>query len=72
MTLEQANWVRKLRDEKEYTWRAIAQVWCETWPKETVAGWDEPVSGNQLFGMDLCKEAEKILNDVSPESPEVE
>ena len=61
MTLEQAKWLKSLRAEG-YSWRAIAREWTDKYPKLSEAGWTEPVSGNQIFGWDLCREAAKVLD----------
>jgi hypothetical protein len=57
MTLEQAEVVRKLRVEKGYSWRAVAQA-CYDW------GWGEwyPPS-NQIMGMALCERAAEFFNE---------
>lgn len=48
ITLEQARFVRELRVEKQYTWRAVAQACHEAWG----ASWEPP--SNQLWGKELC------------------
>ena len=57
MTLEQAKVVRKLRVEKGFSWRAVAQACYNLgWGK-----WSPP--SNQIMGMAICERAAQLLNE---------
>lgn len=61
MTKEQAKFVRKLRVEEGYTWRAVASA-CN---KEWNGNW----GSNQLAGMDICEAAAKHFNENFMQDP---
>jgi hypothetical protein len=52
---EQANFIKNLRVNEGYTWRAIASEYSRKYM-------DEP-SGNQLLGLELCTAAMKFLGE---------
>lgn len=63
MTLEQAKVVRKLRVEKGFSWRALAQACYDLgWGK-----WSPP--SNQIMGMAICERAAQLLNENYMEPP---
>jgi len=53
--------VRELRNgQVMHTWRRIAEIICLEFPEQPIAdGFDSPeaISGNQLYGQDLCRRA---------------
>ncbi|MBA7553571.1 hypothetical protein ES705_46164 [subsurface metagenome] len=63
MTLEQAKVVRRLRVDKGYSWRAVAEACYELgWGK-----WSPP--SNQIMGMALCERAAQLLGENYEEIP---
>lgn len=65
MTREQAEFVRKLRCEDDYSWRMIAAVcFDEKWDMEP---WEPP--SNQLAGMALCEVAAEFFGEHYREGP---
>ena len=52
---ESAKLIRRLRVERDYSWRTVArffsQAWCAPW------------GGNQLAGMVICEKAAKLLGE---------
>jgi len=57
MTREQAEFVRKLRVDQGYSWRAVARAcYNQHWPGWL--RWDPP--GNQIMGMSLCERAAEM------------
>lgn len=68
MTKEIAEKILQLRvhnDDYYYSWRRIASIICEENPEFIKEYWPhtEPqlVDGNQLLGIDLCRDAADIL-----------
>lgn len=55
MTLERAGFVRRLRCEGSYSWRAVARA-CHT---EWNGDWHPPT--NQIMGMALCERAAQLF-----------
>jgi hypothetical protein len=55
MTAEQAVFVRSLRVEKDYTWRAVAATCALEWGGD----W----GSNQLYGMAICERAAALLGE---------
>jgi hypothetical protein len=54
LTREQAYYIAYLRAGPiMHSWRRIAELFCETYPKDSNPEWD----GNQFYGEDLCKMA---------------
>jgi hypothetical protein len=49
-----------------HSWRRIAEIICDEYPAQALAdGWEsaEAAHGNQLYGIDLCREAAKVLGE---------
>jgi hypothetical protein len=61
VTKKDALKIRKFR--KSGTWRAVAKMAAEEWPDR------EYCSGNQIEGMELCREAAKILKQNPLKAP---
>jgi hypothetical protein len=61
MTPERAAFVRKLRVERGFTWRGVAEA-CST-------AWEEDWGSNQLWGQDLCYAAAKVLGEDAGKAP---
>jgi hypothetical protein len=60
MTREQAEFVRKLRVDEGYSWRAVARAcYNQRWPGWLK--WDPP--SNQIMGMSLCERAAEIHSE---------
>jgi hypothetical protein len=60
MTKEQAEFIRKLRVEKDYSWRAVARAcWWQKW--EGYEEW-QPAS-SQPMGMALCEKAAEFFGE---------
>lgn len=55
MTLEQAQFVRGLRVDDGYTWRAVASTCALEWSGD----W----GGNQIAGMAICERAAELCGD---------
>lgn len=53
MTRRQANWIRRMYMEHNYSWRAIAEM-CD-------AMWNGNWRDTQMAGQDICKKAMKML-----------
>ena len=57
MSMKMAKRVQELRaGERTHSWRALAEVICKEFPEAELG-----LSGNQLYGEDLCKEAAEKL-----------
>lgn len=63
LTKEQAFFIKKLRVDKEYSWRAVARDVSAEYPELGVAGNAEYNYGNQIDGMALCDAAMKMLGE---------
>ncbi len=63
MTKEEALIIKKFRVEKNGTWRAVARMAAEKWPKKNYC------NGNQIEGMILCEEAAKKLGENPYKNP---
>jgi hypothetical protein len=61
MTRERAEFVRRLRVDEDYTWRAVA--------RECSEAWDTNWGSNQLAGMALCDIAAKVFGEDYMEEP---
>lgn len=61
MTRERAEFVRRLRVDEDYTWRAVARECSEAWG----TNW----GSNQLAGMALCDIAAKVFGEDYMEEP---
>jgi len=60
MTKEQAEFIRKLRVDERYSWRAVARAcYNQRWPGWLK--WDPP--SNQIMGMSLCKRAAEMFEE---------
>jgi len=49
-----------------HSWRRLSEIICEEFPHYPVeCGWEsaEAASGNQLHGIDLCREAAEVLGE---------
>jgi hypothetical protein len=58
MTAEHAATVERLRVEQELTWRGVAEVFDDEFPREL---YDPSLRGNQGVGMFLCEVAAEVL-----------
>lgn len=56
----QAKFVRRLRVNEGYTWRAVARA-CHEERWSNISRWGPP--SNQLMGMALCERAAQILGE---------
>lgn len=63
MTSERAAFVRELRCQQRYSWRAVAQRCHEEWQ----GSWEPP--SNQLMGMALCEAAAEQLGEDASRRP---
>jgi hypothetical protein len=63
MTLAQAQFVRRLRVEEGYTWRAVAHACYVEWSGD----WEPP--SNQLAGMAICERAAYFWEEDYMEPP---
>jgi capsid protein len=57
ITKQKAEFIRKLRVEQDYTWRAVAQACYDEWK----GNWTPP--SNQIMGMMLCEVAASFFNE---------
>ena len=55
MTVDQATFVRQLRVDHEYTWRAVARACAAAWQTE----W----GSNQFAGIAICERAAALLGE---------
>lgn len=63
LTKEQALFIKKLRVEKDYTWRAVARDVSAEYPALGVDGNIEYNYGNQIDGRALCDAAMNLLGE---------
>ena len=63
ITKERADYVRKLRVEEDYTWRAVAQDCYDEWKGD----WSPP--SNQIMGMMLCEVAAGFFGENYMQEP---
>jgi hypothetical protein len=63
MTKEKAEYVRKIRCDEGYTWRAVAQACYDEWKGD----WSPP--SNQIMGMALCEIAAGFFGEKYMEEP---
>lgn len=70
MPLPVAERIRELRTGRVgnviHSWRRIAEVICEEYPKQiSKKAWGtfKSLHGNQLYGIDLCREAAEVLGE---------
>lgn len=63
MTMEQAQFVRKIRVDEDDSWRGVAHACYEAWNGD----WDPP--SNQLMGMALCERAAYLMGESPNEAP---
>lgn len=61
VTKETANFVRQLRVERNFSWRAVARYYS--------LAWSAPWGGNQIAGMVICEKAAKLLGEDFMEPP---
>lgn len=64
MTEEIAQWIEYLRTGPiMHSWRSISEIICDDYPEFVEGqGWEvDVVRGNQLHGVDLCREAQDYL-----------
>lgn len=74
MTKAIAEHIKTLRTCKpHHSWRRVAEVVCERYPELPVSqGWElEGANGNQLYGIDLLKEAAVVLGESYQEWEEI-
>lgn len=57
MTREKAEFVRRLRVDEGYSWRAVARECSDAWKGD----WSPP--SNQIMGMCLCDVAARVLGE---------
>lgn len=62
LTKEQAEFIKDLRINKEYSWRAVARDTKNKFPKMEIDS-DGETYGNQLDGIALCDAAMRYFND---------
>ena len=55
INVESAKWIRNMRVDEGYSFRAIAEACSKKWVKD----W----GSNQFYGEDLCALAIEVLND---------
>ena len=55
MTTKQAQDIKQWRTVEECTWRTVASLFSAKYNKQTTS--------NQLYGMELCDEAMKLLGE---------
>lgn len=64
LTLDDAKKIREWRCGKpSHSWRMVAARAAEEWPKKGI------YAGNQIDGMELCREAAELLNEDWNEGP---
>ena len=63
MTKERALFVRKLRCDEGYSWRALARACHDAWG----ADWEPP--SNQIMGISLCEAAARMLGEDPEKEP---
>lgn len=63
LTKEQAEFIRDLRINKDYSWRAVARDVSGKFPELGVEGNVEQNRGNQIDGVALCDAAMKFFNE---------
>jgi len=61
MEKEHAEFVRKLRVDEGYSWRAVADTCYIEWGGDAFEEWDPP--SNQLMGMALCEHAAEFFDE---------
>lgn len=57
ITKEQAEFIKDLRVNKDYSWRAVARDFCDKYPNMNID------RGNQIDGICLCDAAMKFFNE---------
>lgn len=62
-TPERVRFIRRLRVDEDYTWRAVAEACHAAWRGD----WEPPA--NQLMGMALCQVAAEALRENFLEDP---
>lgn len=62
MTLSQAKFIRKLRVQLDYTWRAVARDCFVEFDGEDDNAW-ALMPSNQLVGIELCRRAAKMFDE---------
>lgn len=62
MTRYQALFVAYLRMKCEYSWRAVAGRYERRYEDKLPFTYEMSIGGNQITGIELCKESSKILN----------
>lgn len=68
MTQEQAEFVRHLRNQKDYSWRGVAEAcFDQNWFNFNLEKWQPP--SNQLMGMALCEKAASFYGQNYMEPP---
>ncbi len=68
MTHDQALFIRMLRVDKGYTWRAVAEACYEqNWEGYDREQWTPP--SNQLMGMALCEKAAEFFGEHYKQPP---
>lgn len=73
MTIEQANFVKKLRVKDEYTWRAVHREWQIAYEPKEEWWWNPAIpehlrdknipNGHQEVGRELCYTAMDLLGE---------
>lgn len=63
LTKQQAEFIKDLRVNKDYSWRAVARDVSGEYPELGVDGSVEFNVGNQIDGIALCDAAMKLLNE---------
>jgi hypothetical protein len=63
ITPERAAWVRRLRVDESYSWRAVAHACHEAWQ----GGWEPP--SNQIMGISICESAARHFGEDAWEAP---
>lgn len=63
MTQEKATYIKKLRCDEGYSWRAVAETCHEEWEGD----WGPP--SNQIMGMALCEIASGFFGENFMEAP---
>jgi len=68
MTHDQALFIRMLRVDKGYTWRAVAEAcYVQNWEGYDREQWAPP--SNQLMGMALCEKAAEFFGEDYEQPP---
>lgn len=62
LTKEQAKFIKTLRVEKEYSWRAVARDTKKRFPEMDIDS-DGETYGNQIDGISLCDAAMDLLKE---------